>query len=152
MPQSTRTLALSVSIKNFEPVTVPTPPQNEIVAKNRSLLSQSLHRLRNVCGPPITKPDEDCWNKQREIPQCCGDAELARDYSAEASTFEWLTFEDVNVIKCVSRKREQQQTCAKGADTNRAWPQQQDRNSNLDCYPSYSRGPRPSLVVEPRRT
>src|ERR1044071_1641286 len=38
-PQSTSTRDLPVSSKYFEPVTVPTPPQNEMLAKQKLLLN-----------------------------------------------------------------------------------------------------------------
>jgi hypothetical protein len=38
-PQSTSTRALSVSIKYFDPVTVPTPPQKEMLANGAPLLA-----------------------------------------------------------------------------------------------------------------
>src|SRR5689334_7598670 len=50
-PQSTSTRARSVSIKYFDPVTVPTPPQNEMLANDAPyiLLRCQLHNfLRRV--------------------------------------------------------------------------------------------------------
>src|ERR1051326_6570254 len=59
-PQSTSTRALSVSSRYFEPVTVPTPPQNEILAKRRSSyetvhLTKSQVRIREKLGVQLNK-------------------------------------------------------------------------------------------------
>src|ERR1044071_3438806 len=67
-PQSTRTRALSVTTRYFEPVTVPAPPQNSILANQRLLPSSS-----------ITKPNDDHGHEEREISQRRLHSELARD-------------------------------------------------------------------------
>src|SRR5215813_4551087 len=48
-PQSTSTRVLPVSIKYFDPVTVPTPPQNEILAKRRSFSENHPQIARKLC-------------------------------------------------------------------------------------------------------
>src|SRR6266496_281853 len=76
IPQSTSTRALSVSTRYFEPVTVPTPPQNEMAA-NLLLrqLKSSLRHIRTLAefqlSSRIAKINNNDGNKQRQVAQGC---------------------------------------------------------------------------------
>src|SRR6185369_846679 len=96
-PQSTSTRALSVTTRYFEPVTVPTPPQNSMLANQRLLPCSS-----------ITKPNNDRRHKQREISERGLYSKLARNDAAKAAALQWLAVQSVNVIKRVSCEAHQQ--------------------------------------------
>src|SRR5215211_8002214 len=95
-PQSTRTRALSVTTRYFEPVTVPTPPQNSMLANKRLLPSSS-----------ITKPNNEHGHQKREISQSSFHSELAGDDAAKAAALEWFAVQCINVIKRVPREADQ---------------------------------------------
>src|SRR5215211_5354195 len=92
-PQSTRTRALSVTTRYLEPVTVPTPPQNSMLANQRLLP-----------GSSITKPNNEHGHEQRQISQSRLHSELARNDAAKTAALQWLAVQSVNVVKRVSRK------------------------------------------------
>src|SRR5919106_4092535 len=61
-PQSTSTRALPLSIRYFDPVTVPTPPQNEIVANEAPYVSWPRKGTKDpfvflvpFCGLPVLR-------------------------------------------------------------------------------------------------
>src|SRR5689334_24112812 len=107
-PQSTRTRALSVTTRYFEPVTVPTPPQNSILANQRLLPSFA-----------ITKPNDEHGHQQREISQRGLHSELARDDAAKAAALQWLAVQSVNVVKRVARETNQQHRGKRRTDAHR---------------------------------
>src|SRR5213593_3144540 len=59
IPQSTKTFALSLSTKYFDPVTVPTPPQNEIVAKETPYSSLNHVASRFQTPNPSSRTEQD---------------------------------------------------------------------------------------------
>src|SRR6185369_3994111 len=140
IPQSTSTRALFVWTRYFDPVTVPTPPQNSILANDQLLPSSA-----------ITEPDNQHRNQQRQISQRCLDSELTGNDAAEAATLEWLTMKPVNVIKRVRRKTNQQHRRKERANSHRARHDQQYRRYDLRRYDDNRCGPRPALVIESRR-
>src|SRR5215212_6689470 len=105
-PQSTRTRALSVTTRYFEPVTVPTPPQNSILANQRLLPSSS-----------ITKPNNEHRRQQRQISQSSLHSELTGDDAAKATALKWFAVQSVNVVKRVPREANQQHSGQQRADS-----------------------------------
>src|SRR5215813_7192932 len=93
IPQSTSTRALSVVTRYFDPVTVPTPPQNSILANQRLLPSSS-----------ITKPNNQHGNQKRKVSERSLHSELAGNDAAKAATLQWLAVQCVNVVKRVHRE------------------------------------------------
>src|SRR5690349_14478541 len=107
-PQSTRTRALSVTTRYFEPVTVPTPPQNSILANQRLLPSSS-----------ITKPNNNHGHEQREVSERGLHSELARNDAAKTAALQWLAVQSVNVVKHAPCKPHQQDRSQQRSDPHR---------------------------------
>src|SRR6185369_10459600 len=107
-PQSTSTRALSVTTRYFEPVTVPTPPQNSMLANKRLLPCSS-----------ITKPNNYHGHKQSEISERGLYSKLARDNAAKTAALQWLAVQSVNVVKRVSCEAYQQHCSKQSTDSHR---------------------------------
>src|SRR6185369_8868419 len=135
-PQSTRTRALSVTTRYFEPVTVPTPPQNSMLA-NQQLLPCS----------PITKPNDEHGHEQREISERGLHSELARDDAAKTAALQWLAVQSVNVVKRIPCETHQQHCRKQSADSHRAWQYQQQSCDDFRNDDHDRRGPGPALVI-----
>src|ERR1051326_8211765 len=102
IPQSTSTRALLVWTRYFDPVTVPTPPQNSMLA-NDQLLPRSA----------ITKPHQQHRDQQRQVSERRLDSELARNDAAETTALQRFAVQRVNVVKRERCKPNQQHRRAK---------------------------------------